>query len=441
MKIMHTLILISISAAALAQTPVPEHPLLHSGTNVLLITPALINDLAEEMRSNNPALQAARARTNAATASIGTVRTWEDPTARLGGIAARESRSASDGDILYGVDQKLPLFGKPKLARRVAQADLAAETASEVYQFQTSKRELAKAAFRTALADEIIVLGSQDLTWLQTISQTVEKRYAAGQATLLEVSQAQNEQAKRATQLRTDHDSLAHERVGLNRLLNRNLHSPWPVLTLPPPAGPVTYNERLVGFALRNETRIKVLRQQISRAEAAVDMTRSQRLPDVSAGFEARNYTGDGSFRQGALVLSMSLPWFNGGKYRSEVARDQARLKAAELDLADYELSVREDVHHLSVKIDAARREALLYRDEIIPRSESALESARATWESNRGTFRDVLDARRMWLDGRLMYVRALAEQYQMLSELVLCCGLGDLGALQMIGALPEELK
>jgi hypothetical protein len=28
-----------------------------------------------------------------------------------------------------------------------------------------------------------------------------------------------------------------------------------------------------------------------------------------------------------------------------------------------------------------------------------------------------------------------------MLSELVLCCGLGDLGALQMIDALPEELK
>jgi outer membrane protein TolC len=54
------------------------------------------------------------------------------------------------------------------------------------------------------------------------------------------------------------------------------------------------------------------------------------------------------------------------------------------------------------VKIDAARREALLYRDEVIPRSETALASAQANWQSSQGTFRDVLDARRMLLAGHL---------------------------------------
>ena len=122
----------------------------------------------------------------------------------------------------------------------------------------------------------------------------------------------------------------------------------------------------------------------------------------------------------------------------SQVQRDEAKLKAAELDLVDYELSVREEVHQLTVKIDAARREAVLYRDQIIPRSQSALASARSGWEANRNSFRDVLDARRMLLEGRLMQARAVAEQYQMLSELVLCCGLGDMEALQMIGAQPE---
>ena len=167
-------------------------------------------------------------------------------------------------------------------------------------------------------------------------------------------------------------------------------------------------------------------------------MTRRQRLPDVNAGLEARNYSGDGSFRQGVLLFSMPIPWVNSGKYREDVNRDEARLRAAESDLQDYELSVREEVHQLTVKIDAARREALLYRDRIIPRSQSGLESARSGWEANRNTFRDVLDARRMLLDGRLMQARAISEQYQMLSELVLCCGLGDMEALQMIGAQPE---
>jgi hypothetical protein len=46
-----------------------------------------------------------------------------------------------------------------------------------------------------------------------------------------------------------------------------------------------------------------------------------------------------------------------------------------------------------------------------------------------------------MLLDARLVEARAVAEQYQMLSELVLCCGLADLEALEMIGAQPDPTE
>jgi outer membrane protein TolC len=410
-------------------------------TNGVEVTPAFLRDLSEEMRIKSPALLAGNARSNAAVQSLNAIRTWDDPVARLGGVAAREGFRASDGDVVYGVDQKLPLFGKPKLARRLAAADVEAENAQTIYQFQTLKKELAKAAFRTALADEIIVVGEQDLAWLETLAQTTQAKYGNAQATMVELSLAENERAKRAAQLQTDRNRLEHERVSLNRLLNRRHESGWPVLKLPPLAGPVIYNERLLRFALKNEPKVKLFRQQAIRAETAVELARRQRLPEVAVGLEGRNYTGDGSFRQGALMLSMSLPWANAGKYRSEVLRDEARLEAIRQDSADYELSVREEVHHLTVNIDAARRDALLYRDEIIPRSQTALDSARIAWESNRGSFRDLIEARRMLLDGQLSYIRAVAEQYQNLSELVLCCGLGDIGSLRMIDALPEETK
>jgi len=422
----------------MAQTPTGSLPTPAPATNVIRLTPAYINELAEEMRGKSPALQAAWARTNAAAANVGTVRTWDDPMAHLGGMAARDDMRESEGDLMYGVEQKLPLFGKPDLARRVARAELSTETANAEYQFQVLRRELAKAMFRTALVDEVVVIGQQDLAWLETTTQTMEGKFRASEATLVEVLQLQNERAKQATQLETERDRLSHERVSLNRMLNRGLLSPWPTLELPALAGPVYYNQKLVDFAIKYEPKIEMLRRQIKQAEATVASTRRQRLPDISAGLEARNYTGDGSFRQGILLFSMNVPWVNASKYRSEVRRDEAKLKAAELDLVDYELSVREEVHQLTVKIDAARREAVLYRDQIIPRSQSALDSARSGWEANRSTFRDVLDARRMLLEGRLMHARAVAEQYQMLSELVLCCGLGDMEALQMIGAQPE---
>jgi hypothetical protein len=37
------------------------------------------------------------------------------------------------------------------------------------------------------------------------------------------------------------------------------------------------------------------------------------------------------------------------------------------------------------------------------------------------------------------MYLRSVTEQYEMLADLVLCCGIGDLEALQMIGAEPKS--
>lgn len=402
-------------------------------TNAVLVTPAFLNQLAAEMRTNHPALTAARARTNAAAAGVAAVRTWDDPMVRVGGMASDTMKRMDDGDIIYGAEQKLPLWGKPALARRVAHAELSVESANAEYQVQLLRGELAKAVFRAALAEEAVDVGAQDLRWLQTISESVEGKYRTGEATLVEVLKAQNERTARATQLRTDEENLSHARFAINRLLNRDLLSPWPALRLPEVFTQVRYSEQLAAFSMKYQPKLRMMREQVQQAQVMVDATRRARLPDVSLGVESRNYSGNGDWRQAEVMLSFNLPLFNAGKYRSDIRRDEARRKAAEADAADYELSLREEVHSLTVKIDAARREALAYHDEIIPRSESALESARAGWESGKAMFRDVLEARRMLLDSRLAYARAVTEQYQMLSDLVLCCGIGDLEALQML--------
>ena len=432
MKCITILILILFSAAGVVQgTPLETAP----DTNVVSVTPGLIAQLGEEMRTNHPALQAANARTNAAAANVAAVRAWEDPMVRVGGMGARDEMRADEGDLIYGVEQKLPLFGKPERARAVARAELATEQATADYQFQLLRRDLAKSLFKTALAYRVVEIGAQDRTWLQTMVTATDAKYRTDEATLAELLELQNDLSKRTNQLRTDMALRENEEFALNRLLNRTPRSPWPRLQLPSVAPAIAYSQRLVDFSLKYEPKTDVMRQQVKQAEAAVQLTRRQRLPDFSAGVEARNYTGDGSFRQGMFVLSFNLPWGNAEKYRNDIRREEARQRAAELDLADWQLSARQEVHHLTVAIDTARREALLYRDEIIPRSGQALASARASWETGRRTLREVLETRRMLLDARLMYARAVAEQYSMMSELVLCCGLGDFESLQMIGA------
>lgn len=202
----------------------------YTNANAVVVTPDYLSQLADEMRTNHPALRAAGAMTNAAAAAVAAVRTWEDPMVMAGTMAAREDLRASDGDINYGVQQKLPLFGKSRLERNVARV------------------ALAKAAFRAVLADRVVAIGEQDLAWLDTMKQLLESNARVGQASQVEILQIQNARAK---------------------------------------------------------------------------------------------------------------------------------LSAAQFELADEQLAVREDLHQLTVKVDPARREALLYRDQIIPHTKSVRRSER----------------------------------------------------------------
>ena len=180
--------------------------------------------------------------------------------------------------------------------------------------------------------------------------------------------------------------------------------------------------------------------REIQRAKAAAELTRKSRLPDVSLGVEGRQYGGDGQFRSGMFTLRLSLPWFNEGKYRKDYARDKEKQKTAEQEREDQVLLVREEMHHLSVEIDAARREALLYRNEISPRAAQALSSRLTDWEDGHGTLHDVLDARRASLDSELMFARATAEQNKMLAELLLWAGLENTDLLIPLANEPSLL-
>jgi cobalt-zinc-cadmium efflux system outer membrane protein len=423
MNISRTLILWLLSARLLsAQEP------------VVVLTPHFINELAEEARTNNAALWANRARVLAAEENAKTIPLWRDPEVMAGGMIADREMRAEDGDLIYGVQQSLPVFGKEKALRNAARSDVVVEQADLEYQFQNLRKALAQALFNAALTDEVLVLSRQDLAWLETLAAAVEQRYQAGDASQVDVLRVQNERSKRAEMIRSDENMRHAAYVSVNRLLNRNLMSGWARMQLPPIPGPVPFTERLLGYASKFEPKVRMMQTQIERAQATVETSRKGQRPDLSAAVQGRNYVRTGEGRSAEIVLKMTVPWFNNDKYKAAVRRDEARVKEIENQLEDYVHGLRAEIHHLTARIDNARREALLYRDQIIPRSEQALRSAEAAWQASRDAFRDVLDARRMLIDARTMYVRSVAEQYIAMSELVLCCGIGDFEALEMLG-------
>lgn len=93
-----------------------------SRTGPTALDPGLIAGLAGEARTNNAALRAARARIAASQANARSIPIWKNPDVVVGGVAAERSMRADDGDVIYGLEQELPVFGKSQAARRAAAA-------------------------------------------------------------------------------------------------------------------------------------------------------------------------------------------------------------------------------------------------------------------------------------------------------------------------------
>jgi outer membrane protein TolC len=439
MKILAAIFVICGSLwTALAQNNSPAD----AATNAVVISTDYINGLIAEGRTNNPSLKAADSRLRSATLNAEAVRSWEDPTAMVGGstFSSRGFDPAEEGDLAYGIEQKLPLWGRPRLTRRAAEAETSMRQAELNYHVQQLRRDIRKELLAAALAERIVDIGDQDLAWLEATVKEVEAKYRDGQAALADTLQIENELAERNDRLRTDRHLLVHEYFNLNRLLNRAVDSTWPPLQLPPVTVAIPFSAKLLSLALANEPELRVMEQEIKQAEATAEMTRRTRLPDVSFDVEGRQYSGDGGFRQGDFTLRFSLPWFNGGLYRKEFNRDKEKQKSAEHEREDQVWMVREQLHHLSVDIEASRREALLYSGEITTRAGQALTSRLSDWETGRGIFRDVLEARRMLLDSDLTSARAVAEENEMFAELLLWSGLENDEALVRLASEPSLL-
>ena len=405
----------------------------------LAITPGLLDQLVAEAHGANPGLQAADARVEAANSAVAAVRTWDDPTASFGLWASGPGgfETSSQGNLIYGIDQKLPLHGRPDLMRKMATADASRERFAADFETQKLRRDLAVALDQLALSGREAELAKEDLNWLDATLDAVDHRYRVGQASQVDWLKVETARAMAVDEVTTKEQERDHSAFALNRLLNRELHARWPAVAITALQPPIYYTPRLVEAALAAEPELKVMRQESVSAQAAADLTRRARLPDVSVGLQTWQYSGNGELKQAMATVSFSVPWLNRRKYDDDWRRDRQRQRASELAAEDHSLSVREMLHHHIVDLDAARRQAVLYRERLIPLTEQTLASAQAAWERNVGPFQDILDAHRMLLANQLALARALADQATMLAEIALLTGTRDMPSLLALAAEP----
>ncbi len=405
-----------------------------------LVTAGLVARLAAELRTNNPSLRALSARETAAQLHAAGTRRWADPQFQAGGAAYRTAGMARDnGDVFYGLQQTLPLLGKEKAAQALNDASARAATTLLESRFTELRRDLAVALFEEAFQRESLELARQDLAWLDAQHASVQTRLASGRESAAPVLRLENEQSRRRLDLTNATARLADADAAVRRLLGRTDDLPAGDFALPPVANAVTFGESLVRVAEASEPMARTRHSETELAARTLDATRRSGRPDIAAGIQAYQYTGDGGIAQGMLSVSLNLPWFNRARYKRDIQRDGARLDASRLEEADTQAEVRLEVHRLVTAIDAARREALLYRDDIRPRTLAALRSLEAAWIPGGMDLRDLLETRRQLVEADRSAARATTDYWDAVSQLLLCCGLEDLESLNTMAPASKK--
>ena len=379
-------------------------------------TPAsthFIQGLVHEAVTKHPKVSAAEARTQAAASAVRGVRLWQDPQIGFGLMAANNMNRQVNGDILASIDQPLPRLSLFKAEKRKAGADELAQKAAQRQTASDMGLSVAQAALELALADEVIRLQAENLTWLQTIVKTAEERAKSPDASATETLRLESELVVRTQTLASAQRQRAQFATTLNLLLVRPPDAPWGALALPVRVdelySPISLKLRLE----RDNPQLNAMRYQVEEAQAEAEAARARKKPMFSVGTQYFTYSR-GTINDSMLVLGfkMTLPWFNRSAYKADIERAENLRAASQRDL---DASQRELYTQLTALITEAKNQEQLneaYTHEVLPRSEKTLETLRSAWVSSKATLLEVLDARRLLLDARLEQKRALAARH-----------------------------
>jgi outer membrane protein TolC len=70
------------------------------------------------------------------------------------------------------------------------------------------------------------------------------------------------------------------------------------------------------------------------------------------------------------------------------------------------------------LRVDAARRSAALFRGELVPKTAQTVEVSRASYEKDKSSFLDLLDAERSLRDVRLKNIQAVTQYESAVADL-----------------------
>ncbi len=235
-----------------------------------------------------------------------------------------------------------------------------------------------------------------------------QARFQGGTAAKLDVLKAQVALAQADNDLIGAQRDLVTATDALDRLIGQPLGTPIATrdsLEVPPPLPDVDLLEQA---ALAQRPELGSLASQQAGARASTTLAREFWLPDFTLAAQ-RDYGPDGGGALFSAGIALPLPVFYWQHTRGEIAAGQHRERELDAAARDLRAQVAQDVRAAHAAADAALRQAVFIRDQLLPAARETYRVASVSYGLGGSSALDVLDARRNLLDAETQYADALA--------------------------------
>src|SRR5439155_14402851 len=322
-----------------------------------------LDAVVAEALKQNPGIEAARHRWQAAQERAPQAAALDDPEAKIEFWNTPENLDISrTGNTIFGLSQRFPYPGKLGLKESLAVKE------AEVAAAQLKAKELEVAAqaksayYEVFLSQKAIQLHHQQIDILKDFFAIANARFRAGKVAQVDVLKASVELSKLFNELPVLEQQRESAKAKLNVLLNRAPQSPLGEALAPTGPKERAPLEDLQQMAIQNRPELRALNIEIARSQTAIALAQKQYYPDFNVmvsrfqNFGARDGFG------GMVTMSLPFSFWTKPKYDAGVREAAANEDAAKATYEVLKNQVLFEVKDLLVKTDAAEQIITLYK-------------------------------------------------------------------------------
>lgn len=384
-------------------------------------TPGFLRDLIGEAKANNPEIRAADHGWRAANQAPKIAAALPDTQVSVQSFSVGSPRpfagfsNSNFAYIGFGASQEIPYPGKRKLRSAVAEH----ETEFRHSQSESVRRqvieELKSAYFQLAYLQQTLAVLERNDKLLGDIEQIAESHYRVGQGSQQDVLKSQLQHTKILQEITMHHRDAGQLQARLKQLLGRPQDSS-DILTEPLSLHPLskTPADRFQQVQ-EQHPQIQSRAAMVSKADAQVDLAKKGFRPDFTVQYTFER-TGSNFPAYYMANFSINLP--NRSRRRAELAQANEEREQANQELAAETQRLMADVQSQYVAVQSSEEELKIYKEGLIPQSDSTFRSALAAYQSNKQDFGGLLSSFLDLLNLDLEYQREVAAHESALARL-----------------------